>query len=120
MLAADQFIVRRAVDGDLDGRSILVQGQTKIDGLNLLSEDLTILALGWGSDDPCCASFIHQNNFGAGLAGYHWFGDWGRDTMSSLPGLTVTTGRHDIAAKILRTFANYVDQGMLPNRSSPG
>ena len=50
------------------------------------------------------------------LAGYHWFGDWGRDTMISLPGLTLTTGRHDVAAKILRTFAKHVDRGMLPNR----
>lgn len=50
------------------------------------------------------------------LAGYHWFGDWGRDTMISLLGLTLTTGRPEIAAKILRTFAKHVDQGMLPNR----
>lgn len=50
------------------------------------------------------------------IAGYHWFGDWGRDTMISLPGLTLTTGRPEIARSILRTFAQYVDQGMLPNR----
>jgi predicted glycogen debranching enzyme len=50
------------------------------------------------------------------IAGYHWFGDWGRDTMISLPGLTISTGRTKIAGSILRTFAHYVDQGMLPNR----
>lgn len=50
------------------------------------------------------------------IAGYHWFSDWGRDTMISLPGLTVVTGRYDIARAILRTFARYVDQGMLPNQ----
>ena len=50
------------------------------------------------------------------IAGYHWFGDWGRDTMISLPGLTIATGRTEIARSILRTFARYVDQGMLPNR----
>jgi predicted glycogen debranching enzyme len=50
------------------------------------------------------------------IAGYHWFGDWGRDTMISLSGLTLATGRPEIARSILRTFANYVDQGMLPNR----
>jgi predicted glycogen debranching enzyme len=50
------------------------------------------------------------------MAGYHWFGDWGRDTMISLPGLTLATGRPEIARSILRTFANYVDRGMLPNR----
>jgi predicted glycogen debranching enzyme len=50
------------------------------------------------------------------IAGYHWFGDWGRDTMISLPGLTLATGRPEIAQSILRTFAKYVDRGMLPNR----
>ncbi|MCM1981226.1 amylo-alpha-1,6-glucosidase [Lyngbya confervoides] len=50
------------------------------------------------------------------IAGYPWFGDWGRDTMISLPGLTLATGRPEIAGSILRTFAQYVDQGMLPNR----
>ncbi|MEB3283492.1 MAG: amylo-alpha-1,6-glucosidase [Lyngbya sp.] len=50
------------------------------------------------------------------MAGYPWFGDWGRDTMISLPGLTLYTGRLDVARSILRTFAQYVDQGMLPNR----
>ncbi|EAW36947.1 amylo-alpha-1,6-glucosidase [Lyngbya sp. PCC 8106] len=50
------------------------------------------------------------------IAGYPWFGDWGRDTMISLPGLTLYTGRLDVARSILRTFAQYVDQGMLPNR----
>jgi predicted glycogen debranching enzyme len=72
LLAADQFIVKREVEGEKDGRSI--------------------------------------------IAGYHWFGDWGRDTMISLPGLTITTGRPKIARSILRTFARYVDKGMLPNR----
>ena len=50
------------------------------------------------------------------IAGYHWFGDWGRDTMIALPGLTLLTGRYDVARSILRTFAKHVDQGMLPNR----
>ena len=72
VLAADQFIVRRALPDDPDGRTV--------------------------------------------IAGYPWFGDWGRDTMISLPGLTLVTGRHDIAARILRTFAHFVDRGMLPNR----
>jgi predicted glycogen debranching enzyme len=49
------------------------------------------------------------------IAGYHWFGDWGRDTMIALPGLTLTTGRPEIAKKILLAFARYVDSGMLPN-----
>jgi predicted glycogen debranching enzyme len=59
------------------------------------------------ADDPDGATVI---------AGYHWFGDWGRDTMIALPGLTLTTGRADIARTILTTFARFVDRGLLPNR----
>ena len=49
------------------------------------------------------------------IAGYHWFGDWGRDTMISLPGLALATGRYETAQKILLAFAPYIYQGMLPN-----
>jgi predicted glycogen debranching enzyme len=49
------------------------------------------------------------------IAGYHWFTDWGRDTMISLEGLTLTTGRHEEAAWILRTFAHYIRDGLIPN-----
>ncbi len=52
------------------------------------------------------------------IAGYHWFTDWGRDTMIALPGLTLTTGRLDLAKSILLEFSYYVDRGMLPNRFS--
>ncbi|HZS47851.1 MAG TPA: amylo-alpha-1,6-glucosidase, partial [Blastocatellia bacterium] len=48
--------------------------------------------------------------------GYHWFSDWGRDTMIALPGLTLVTGRFEIAKSILLAFAKSVSQGMLPNR----
>jgi predicted glycogen debranching enzyme len=72
VLAADQFIVRRATPGDPHGSTV--------------------------------------------IAGYPWFSDWGRDTMISLPGLSLATGRAEIARSVLRTFAQFVDQGMLPNR----
>jgi predicted glycogen debranching enzyme len=49
------------------------------------------------------------------IAGYHWFTDWGRDTMISLEGLTLTTGRHREAGYLLRTFASYVRDGLIPN-----
>ncbi len=49
------------------------------------------------------------------IAGYPWFGDWGRDTMIALPGLTLATGRYETARRILMTFARFVDRGMLPN-----
>ena len=72
VLAADQFIVRRATPDDSDGRTV--------------------------------------------IAGYPWFSDWGRDTMIALPGLTLATGQHAVAARILRTFSRFVDRGMIPNR----
>lgn len=72
LLAADQFIVRRATPDDAEGRTV--------------------------------------------IAGYHWFSDWGRDTMIALPGLTLVTARPQVARSILRTFARFVDQGMIPNR----
>jgi predicted glycogen debranching enzyme len=50
------------------------------------------------------------------IAGYPWFGDWSRSTMIALPGLTLATGRPEVAARILRSYACQVDQGMLPNR----
>ncbi|HLJ54015.1 MAG TPA: amylo-alpha-1,6-glucosidase [Chthonomonadaceae bacterium] len=50
------------------------------------------------------------------IAGYHWFCDWGRDTMVAAPGLCLETGREDLARDILLSFSRYVDQGMLPNR----
>ncbi|HET9532906.1 MAG TPA: amylo-alpha-1,6-glucosidase [Blastocatellia bacterium] len=49
------------------------------------------------------------------IAGYHWFTDWGRDTMISLEGLTLVTGRHAEAGFILRTFAHYIRDGLIPN-----
>lgn len=49
------------------------------------------------------------------MAGYHWFTDWGRDTMISLEGLTLSTNRHREARAILLTFARYVRDGLIPN-----
>ena len=54
------------------------------------------------------------------VAGYHWFTDWGRDTMISLEGLTLTTGRHAEAGFILRTFAQYIRDGLIPNMFPEG
>ncbi len=54
------------------------------------------------------------------IAGYHWFTDWGRDTMISLEGLTLVTGRHREAGNILRTFASYIRDGLIPNMFPEG
>lgn len=54
------------------------------------------------------------------IAGYHWFTDWGRDTMIALPGLCLETGRAADAREILDQFAAYVSEGMVPNRFADG
>jgi predicted glycogen debranching enzyme len=59
------------------------------------------------ADYPECSSVI---------AGYPWFGEWGRDTMIALPGLLLSTGRAELAAGVLRTYARLVSNGMLPNQ----
>ena len=61
---------------------------------------------------------MRRGDSGAGssiIAGYPWFADWGRDTMIALPGLATGLARYGVAADILRTFAKFVDRGMLPN-----
>ena len=54
------------------------------------------------------------------IAGYHWFTDWGRDTMISLEGLTLSTCRHREASYIIRTFGHYVRDGLIPNMFPDG
>lgn len=71
VLAADQFVIRRRLPDESEGRSI--------------------------------------------IAGYHWFCDWGRDAMVSLPGLLLKTGRAEIAKNVLQSFARYIEDGILPN-----
>ncbi|MDO8744579.1 MAG: amylo-alpha-1,6-glucosidase [Candidatus Brocadiaceae bacterium] len=63
-------------------------------------------------------SFIvkRENDKKSIIAGYHWFGDWGRDTMISLPGLSLVQGRFEDAREILLSYAQYVSKGMIPNR----
>jgi hypothetical protein len=73
-----------------------------------------IAAAGWRA--PPISSSSQRGSQTTVIAGYHWFGDWGRDTMIALPGLTLATGRYDAAKSILLAFAGYVDRGMLPNR----
>lgn len=54
------------------------------------------------------------------VAGYPWFADWGRDTMVSLPGLLLATGRHAEAREVLRTYARLLDRGLVPSRFADG
>lgn len=59
---------------------------------------------------------VKRGSLNSVIAGYHWFADWGRDTMISLPGLCLSTGRFEEARNILQAFADSVSKGMLPNR----
>jgi len=49
------------------------------------------------------------------IAGYHWFGEWGRDTMISIPGLCIATGRQEIARNIIKRWLNFLNNGLIPN-----
>ncbi len=50
------------------------------------------------------------------IAGYHWFADWGRDTMISLPALAMRPGTLWEARAVLDTYIRYLDHGLIPNR----
>ena len=78
-----------------------------------ISQDERVNLLGWTA-----RSFVVQRE-PAGktvVAGYHWFTDWGRDTMIALPGLCMQEGDGQDARAILLEFAAYLDGGMIPNR----
>lgn len=79
---------------------------------------------GFGGDDFANALVLAADQFLAHrsstglktvLAGLPWFTDWGRDTMIAFSGLVLTTRRFSEAREILRTFAQYVHHGMVPN-----
>jgi predicted glycogen debranching enzyme len=98
---------RRASDyrqGEIDRRAAL---QTSAPA------DAPSIRLLWAAADQFIVSRGAQHTV---IAGYHWFSDWGRDTMIALPGLTLTRGRTEVARSILSEFTRYVDRGMLPNR----
>ena len=89
---------------EADRRAKLVQASP--------SEDSLVRSLVSAADQ----FIVRRQQFKTVIAGYHWFCDWGRDTMISLPGLTLVTGRQDVARSILLAFAKMTDRGMLPNR----
>src|SRR5262249_24406373 len=65
-----------------------------------------------GRTDESARAHAYGDEVRTIIAGYHWFTDWGRDTMIGLEGLTLSTGRYVEAAYILRTFAHYVHDGL--------
>jgi predicted glycogen debranching enzyme len=104
----------------------LPQGRTAIEVV--ASERTRLRALTGGTEGlladlrrAAAAFVVRRGESGRSLiAGYHWFADWGRDTMIALPGLCLSEGRHDVARTILAEFARYVDGGMIPNRFPDG
>jgi predicted glycogen debranching enzyme len=90
--------------------------RTLLNQAGVQTEDPIVQQLVLAADQFLVARPLPENPGGRSvIAGYHWFNDWGRDTMISLPGLTLATGRADEAAFILRTFAHYLADGLLPN-----
>ncbi|MBX3080526.1 MAG: glycogen debranching enzyme family protein [Anaerolineae bacterium] len=75
-----------------------------------------IRQLALAADQFIVARTINKEKGTTIIAGYPWFSDWGRDTVIALPGLTLALRRGNLAERILRTFAHFIDQGMLPNR----
>jgi predicted glycogen debranching enzyme len=81
------------------------------------SQSPSIQLLTHAAADFICARKSPDGTAGSTIiAGYPWFADWGRDTMISLPGLLLVTGRFEQARQVLCVFAQYVNQGMIPNR----
>ncbi|MGZ3456909.1 MAG: amylo-alpha-1,6-glucosidase [Archangium sp.] len=89
------------------------EARTGVPARLVLAADQFIIAPVRTTDDAW-ARAVGQDSRSV-IAGYHWFTDWGRDTMISLEGLTLCTGRHRTASAILRTFLRHVRDGLLPN-----
>ncbi len=118
--AAVTAILTVETDEPLDAASALAETRQR---------DARLLA---GAEAEAASSFVQRLVLGADaflvrrdvkgvpdgrtvIAGYPWFNDWGRDTMIALPGLCLATGRHDEARSILRSFARFVRDGLIPN-----
>lgn len=120
------LVITTKPDANLDGSSSLVERRTYESNLLEKGEVLwkttpfqpeSIQQLILAADQFIVHRPVSDGQIGQSIiAGYPWFADWGRDTMISLPGLTLATGRPDVARQILRTYAGYADKGMLPNR----
>jgi predicted glycogen debranching enzyme len=100
-------------------------GKLNLDVEQLIEKNPTVAELVWAADqflitpagrtDDATRARAVGDEIRTVIAGYHWFTDWGRDTMISLEGLTLSTGRFAEAAWILRTFSQYVRDGLIPN-----
>ncbi|MEJ7849403.1 MAG: amylo-alpha-1,6-glucosidase [Pyrinomonadaceae bacterium] len=111
-----------------DARVIVSTGLRSIDDLEAceaaeIERRQEIVNIAGSTDDFSSQLALAADQFivsrGSGntvIAGYHWFSDWGRDTMIALNGLTLATNRPEIAKSILTEFSKHISEGMLPNR----
>ena len=113
-IAADELQSSSEVDASLarfDARSVtlIASAADPLEQRLRLAADQTLVHRG-----PSLPGFAPEPN--TVIAGYPWFGDWGRDTLIALPGLCLETGRASTAKTILLNYAQSIDQGMVPNR----
>jgi predicted glycogen debranching enzyme len=115
------LVLAAELDGpELDGRQSLSEAKSRQNALlqqaGVEGSHPAIQQLVLAADQMLVARPMPDDPNGRSvIAGYHWFNDWGRDTMIALPGLCLSTGRASEAGAILRTFAHFVDRGLLPN-----
>ncbi|MEM5793439.1 MAG: amylo-alpha-1,6-glucosidase [Candidatus Aenigmatarchaeota archaeon] len=80
--------------------------------LNKVEEEDWVKWLVLSSDNHLIKRFDGKYSI---IAGYHWFGEWGRDTMISLPGICLKTGRLEEAKNILESYLGFMKDGLIPN-----
>lgn len=95
-------------------QSATINAQTGIAAELVIAADQFIISPA-GRKEEAIRTHAEGDEVRSVIAGYHWFTDWGRDTMISLEGLTMVTGRFLEAAWILKTFASYINKGLIPN-----
>lgn len=101
----------KEIDGSIYFKEEIKRKEELINKLSYKDKLTKILAL------ACDQFIVKRKSTGKAtvIAGYPWFTDWGRDTMISLPGLTLVTGRYEEAKELLITFAKYINKGLIPN-----
>ena len=127
ILASDAFVVRRAVPSAVDSAAAAAAPATPETDQTLLLTNAPANPSQSPPQSPPQNPFMQAVTAAADppsgtepgvsiIAGYPWFSDWGRDSMISLPGLLLCTGRSRQARLLLRTYAHFLDQGLIPNR----